>query len=101
MLLMDNRLRFVWDETKNKENLKKHGIDFNTAIFVFNDPNHIKIYDEAHSIDEERWNIIGMINDVVLFVVETEMTDNLIRIISARKANKNERETYNGKNNIS
>ncbi|MDR1257121.1 MAG: BrnT family toxin [Spirochaetaceae bacterium] len=98
---MDNRLRFVWDETKNKENLKKHGIDFNTAIFVFNDPNHIKIYDEAHSIDEERWNIIGMINDVVLFVVETEMTDNLIRIISARKANKNERETYNGKNNIS
>jgi uncharacterized DUF497 family protein len=101
MLLMDNGLRFVWDETKNKENLKKHGIDFNTAIFVFNDPNYIKIYDEAHSSDEERWNIIGMINDVVLFVVETEITDNLIRIISARKANKNERETYNGKNNIS
>jgi uncharacterized DUF497 family protein len=72
-----------------------------SLIFVFNDPNYIKIYDEAHSIDEERWNIIGMINDIILFVVETEITDNLIRIISARKANKNERETYNGKSNIS
>jgi uncharacterized DUF497 family protein len=76
MLFMDNGLRFVWDGTKNEENLKKHGIDFNTAIFVFNDPNYIKIYDEAHSIDEERWNIIGMINDIILFVVETASINN-------------------------
>jgi uncharacterized DUF497 family protein len=98
---MDGGLQFTWDENKNKENLKKHGIDFNTAIFVFQDSNYVKIYDSTHSIDEERWNIIGMVNDVVLFVVETEITDNVIRIISARKANKSEREKYNGKNNLS
>jgi uncharacterized DUF497 family protein len=98
---MSGELRFVWDEIKSKKNLKKHGIDFNTAIFVFKDPNYIKIYDEEHSINEERWNIIGMVNNVVLFVIETEITDNLIRIISARKANKNEKETYNGKNRLS
>jgi uncharacterized DUF497 family protein len=98
---MDNELRFVWDENKNSENLRKHGIDFNTAIFVFNDPDYIKIYDEAHSINEERWDIIGMIHDVTVFVVETEITDTLIRIISARKANRNEREKYNGDNSLS
>jgi uncharacterized DUF497 family protein len=98
---VDNELRFVWDENKNRENLKKHGIDFNTAIFVFNDPNYVKIYDAVHSINEERWNIIGMVYDVVLFVVETEIADNVIRIISARKANRNERENYNGKNSLS
>ncbi|MDR1324730.1 MAG: BrnT family toxin, partial [Treponema sp.] len=76
---MDNELRFVWDENKNRENLRKHGIDFNTAIFVFKDPNYVKIYDEVHSINEERWNIIGMVNDITLFVVETEITYNLIR----------------------
>jgi uncharacterized DUF497 family protein len=97
---MDNELRFVWDETKNMENLRKHGIDFNTAIFVFKDPNYVRIYDEAHSVNEERWDIIGMVNDVALFVVETEMAENVIRIISARKANRNERETYNGENSL-
>jgi uncharacterized DUF497 family protein len=96
---MDGGLRFVWDENKNRENIKRHGIDFYTAIFVFKDPNHIKIFDEAHSINEERWNII--VNDVVLFVVATEIADNIIRIISARKANRTEREKYNGENNLS
>jgi uncharacterized DUF497 family protein len=98
---MDGGLRFVWDENKNRENLKRHGIDFSTAIFVFKDPNHIKIFDDVHSINEERWNIIGIVNDVVLFVVETEIADNIIRIISARKANRTEREKYNGENNLS
>jgi uncharacterized DUF497 family protein len=98
---MDGELRFIWDENKNKENLKRHGIDFNTAIFVFKDPNYVKIFDEIHSINEDRWNIIGIVNDVVLFVVETEITDNIIRIISARKANRNEREKYNGETSLS
>jgi uncharacterized DUF497 family protein len=98
---MDSGLRFIWDKDKNRENLKKHGIDFNTAIFVFKDPNYIRIFDKVHSTNEERWNIIGIVNDVVLFVVETEITDNIIRIISARKANRSEREKYNGENNLS
>ncbi|MDR1469785.1 MAG: BrnT family toxin [Spirochaetaceae bacterium] len=98
---MDSDLKFVWDENKNRENLKKHGVDFGTAIFVFNDPNCVKIFDAVHSINEDRWNVIGMVRDVVLFVVETEITDNVIRIISARKANRNEREKYNGENDLS
>jgi uncharacterized DUF497 family protein len=97
---MNNELKFVWDENKNMENLRKHGIGFNTAIFVFKDPNYVRIYDEAHSAREERWDIIGMVNDVALFVVETEIAENVIRIISARKANRNERETYNGENSL-
>jgi uncharacterized DUF497 family protein len=98
---MDGELRFIWDENKSRENLKKHGIDFNTAMFVFKDPNHVKIFDKIHSINEDRWNVIGVVNDVVLFVVETEITGNIIRIISARKANRNEREKYNGENSLS
>jgi uncharacterized DUF497 family protein len=97
----DGGLRFIWDENKNRENLKRQGIDFNTAIFVFKDPNYIKIFDEVHSINEERWNIIGIVHDVVLFVVETEITDNIMRIISARKANASEREKYHGENSFS
>jgi uncharacterized DUF497 family protein len=97
IFIVDDELRFVWDENKNRENLRKHGIDFNTAIFVFKDPDYVRIYDEVHSINEERWNIIGMVNDITLFVVETEITYNLIRIISARKANRNEREKYKWK----
>jgi uncharacterized DUF497 family protein len=49
---MDSELRFIWDENKSKENLKKHGIDFNMAIFVFKDTNYVKIFDEIHSITD-------------------------------------------------
>jgi uncharacterized DUF497 family protein len=94
-------LVFVWDEKKNRQNLQKHGIDFDTAIIVFKDLNLIKLYDREHSCEEDRWNIIGVVGSVVLFVVETEITDNIIRIISARKANKQEREAYSNENNIS
>lgn len=47
-------LRFEWDEEKNKINIQKHGIAFETAAKVFADTNRIEIYDEAHSIDEDR-----------------------------------------------
>lgn len=70
-------------------NLKKHGIDFETAMLVFNDLQRIEIYDTEHSIYEYRYNTIGMVNDV-LFVVYTERKQN-IRLISARLANNTER----------
>ena len=57
-------LIFEWDEEKNQLNLKKHGIDFETAMFVFNDLQRIEIYDMEHSINEDRYNTIGMVNDV-------------------------------------
>jgi uncharacterized DUF497 family protein len=91
-------LLFIWDDNKNKINLERHGISFETAILVFKDPNLVKMFDREHSDVEDRWNIIGIVENVVLFVVETEITDNLIRIISARKANTQEKEIYNENN---
>lgn len=85
-------MKFEWDEDKNQLNLKKHGIDFETAMLVFHDPQRIEIYDAEHSMVEERYNTIGMVNDV-LFVVYTERKDN-IRLISARIATKKERSIY-------
>lgn len=85
-------LKFEWDEDKNQLNLKKHGIDFETAMLVFNDLQRIEIYDMEHSINEDRYNTIGMVNDI-LFVVYTERKEN-IRLISARLATKTERSIY-------
>ena len=85
-------MHFEWDEDKNQLNLKKHGIDFETAILVFNDMQRIEIFDLEHSVEEDRYNTIGMVNDV-LFVVYTERKDN-IRLISARLATKTERSIY-------
>lgn len=85
-------LNFEWDEDKNQLNLKKHGIDFEIAMLVFNDLQRIEIYDMEHSINEDRYNTIGMVNDI-LFVVYTERKEN-IRLISARLATKTERSIY-------
>ena len=87
-----NDLIFEWDEEKNAANIKKHGIDFDDAILVFNDEHYIEFYDPAHSDDEDRYNVIGMVEDV-LFVVYTERTQR-IRIISARLATARERRMY-------
>ena len=85
-------MRLEWDEDKNQRNFEKHGIDFETAMLVFNDMQRIEIYDFEHSTEEDRYNTIGMVNDV-LFVVYTERKDN-IRLISARLATKTERSLY-------
>ncbi|MDE7203398.1 MAG: BrnT family toxin [Lachnospiraceae bacterium] len=85
-------LTFEWDEEKNKINIEKYGIDFDTAMLVFNDLQRIEIYDVEHSIEEDRYNTIGMVNDV-LFVVYTERKDNIC-LISARLATKLERSIY-------
>ena len=85
-------LIFEWDEDKNHINKEKHGIDFNIAIHVFEDDDRIEIYDVEHSIDEDRYNTIGLVHDV-LFVVYTERKDRL-RIILARLATAAERRLY-------
>ena len=87
-------LRFEWDEEKNKINIQKHGIAFETAAKVFADTNRIEIYDEAHSIDEDRYITIGLAGDI-LFVVYTERCSG-IRMISARLASARERNLYYG-----
>ncbi len=90
-------MRYVWDENKEKINIEKHGIDFETASLVFEDENRIEYYDEAHSIDEERYITIGMASGtmIIAMVVYTERQE-AIRIISARKATKQEKEDYYG-----
>ena len=87
-------LKFEWDEEKEKVNLKKHGVPFKTAAKVFLDENRIEIYDEVHSIEEERYITIGLAGEV-LFVVYTERRPR-IRLISARLATERERKVYYG-----
>lgn len=84
---------FDWDDDKYAENIRKHHISFELASLVFDDPYRYEEYDVEHSDDEDRYDIIGMVNDVI-FVVVTYKTDNLVRIISARKATKRERRKY-------
>jgi uncharacterized DUF497 family protein len=90
-------LTFQWDTNKDKHNQRLHGIAFEDAKYVFKDPHKIVIPDITHSKDnEERWNVIGIV-DQVLFVVYVEENDH-IRIISARIATKKEREVYHVSN---
>ena len=85
---------FEWDDEKERINIRKHGIQFKTAARVFSDEARLEEYDEDHSDEEDRWQVIGMVNDV-LFVVYTERGD-FTRIISARTAEKKERMRYYG-----
>ncbi|MBQ6479625.1 MAG: BrnT family toxin [Anaerolineaceae bacterium] len=90
-------MQFEWDEEKNRINKIKHdGISFEYAVRVFLDEKRIEWYDVNHStLTEDRWNAIGMVHDV-LFVVYTERGERT-RIISARRATKEEeREYYDG-----
>jgi len=89
---------FTWDENKNRINVKKHGISFEQACKVFNDARKLEKFDAVHSALEDRNIIIGQAEANVLFVVNTEVDDEVVRIISARKANKKEREVYYGQN---
>ena len=96
MIEMD-AIRFVWDEAKNLTNIKKHGVSFDDAVRAYHDPDRLDIFDEAHSTQEEtRWIYLGFANGTVLFVVETESSEDEVRIISARKALKHEQEEYYG-----
>lgn len=83
--------RFEWDENKRKYNLEKHGIDFIDAADVFMDLNRIEV--ESNRGCERRYLTIGNVNNVILLVVYTHRA-NILRLISARRASKNEREAY-------
>lgn len=90
-----NNLKFEWDDEKEQKNISKHKIDFSTAALVFNDDYRIEMYDERHSIEEDRYITIGQLNNFtfILMVVYTERKD-AVRIISARLATKKEKEMY-------
>ena len=91
-------MRWVWDDSKNLINRKKHGLGFETAQLIFGDP--LAVSREEPHPDEERWQTIGMIGNVMVIVVHTfpwtgldtgEVTG---RIVSARKATPHERRLY-------
>ena len=88
-------MKFEWDENKNIQNIKKHHISFDEARTVFYDDNSLYEYDEKNSIQEERFNIIGIsYKERLLIVCHCIRNNAVIRIISARIADVEERELY-------
>ena len=87
-------LNFQWDENKARTNLAKHGVGFEEAATVFGDPLSLTIPDPAHSQNEDRFVILGTShNGKLLVVVPTERGES-IRLISARRASRQERKKY-------
>jgi uncharacterized DUF497 family protein len=88
---------FSWDEAKNQSNLLKHGLSFETARLVFDDPYHLSRQDRIEN-GELRWQTLGLVEGVVLLLVAHTWHDHEdgehIRIISARRATKLERKIY-------
>ena len=89
-------MRFEWDETKNRENLRKHRVSFEEAQTVFLDENAIRFFDPDHSADEDRFLMLGISFRLRVLVVSHcfRVNDDVIRIISARKADKAEEADY-------
>lgn len=89
-------IEFEWNEAKNEQNRKKHGIWFEEATQVFDDPHALLFHDSHHSTDEDRFILLGMnAHGKVLVVIHCERQGgSKIRIISARKAIKKEIKRY-------
>lgn len=89
-------LQFAWDEKKNRANARKHGVAFEEAQTVFLDERAIRFFDPDHSHDEDRFIMLGMSFQLRVLVVCHcfRENDTMIRIISARKANKQEAQDY-------
>ena len=83
-----------WDDNKNQANINKHGISFETAALVFADEERIEYYDKLHSIEEDRYVVLGCVQGI-LYVVYT-MREDAARIISARIATPTEKKIYYG-----
>ncbi len=86
-------LSFEWDEEKNAANIKNHGVDFLDAALIFENPT-LEAIDERAEYGEVRYIAFGLSDETVLQVVYTWRGENLIRIISARKANRHDSEKY-------
>ena len=92
-------MKFEWDITKERVNIRKRGITFEQASYVFSDPFALSKYDDEHSgPEEDRWVLLGnTMNKIILSVVHTFQDEEgveHVRIISARKATKAEQQFY-------
>jgi len=88
-------LSFEWDPAKARENVRKHGVSFEEARTVFSDDQAILLHDPDHSADEDRFVLLGLSAQLrVLVVVHAYRQDEVVRLISARKATSTERAQY-------
>lgn len=93
-----SEITFEWDERKAEQNERKHGISFEEAQTAFEDENARLSHDPDHSQDEDRYILLGMSTVLRILVVchVYRENDEVIRIISARKATKREQQQYQG-----
>ena len=91
-------IKFEWDAAKAASNKKKHGVSFEEAQSVFYDEFAVQFIDESNSVSEDRFLMLGFSDEAHLLIVCHCERDqgNIVRIISARKATKNERKYYRG-----
>lgn len=88
-------MNYEWDEVKAQLNIAKHGVSFDEAATVFCDEYGLVVFDEDHSDDKERFYLLGMSRkDRILLVVHCYRSNDIIRIISARKATIREKAQY-------
>lgn len=91
-------MQFEWDKNKNQVNEKKHGLSFEVASLIFQDPFLLSVPDNRHNQPEERWQSLGLIQETLIYVAHSvEEEDNgeeIIRIISARAATPSETKRY-------
>ncbi|HEY0079888.1 MAG TPA: BrnT family toxin [Pyrinomonadaceae bacterium] len=85
---------FEWDEGKAEANLAKHGVSFEEAKTVFDDPLYVDFYDPDHSSEENRYIIIGESRQGRLLLVSYTERGEATRLISAREVTRSEREAY-------
>ncbi len=85
-------MRFEWDEAKRKTNIRRHGIDFVAARVIFAGKT-VTFLDDRYNYEEERFLTLGLLWGRPVVVVHTE-SDGVMRIISIRKASKNEEKSY-------
>jgi uncharacterized DUF497 family protein len=88
--------RFEWDSRKARENLRKHGVSFEEAVTAFSDDEALLLDDPDHSTDEERFVLLGLSGTLRLLTVIHcyRVDDEVIRVISARRATRSERVQY-------
>ena len=90
-------MRIIWDRNKNRSNQAKHNVSFEVASLVFEDPFHLSILERIEK-GEECWQTLGVVGSVVVLLVAhtyaEEEGEEVVRIISARKATRKERQQY-------
>ena len=87
-------MEFEWNKGKAEANLSKHGVSFDEAKTVFDDPLYIDFYDPDHSEDEDRYIIVGQSQQHRLLIVSYTKRQNIVRLISAREATRTEKDAY-------